>query len=166
MSPSAKDMFALVVAELRDLLKPRGFVKRGNRFGLRRGDDWGVIDFQMHNLATTKESVSFVINLGVWIRAFEDVPQGDPPAISRCHWNRRVGGEPPEADERWWIIDRETDLARVVPLVTRAIEAALPMLEQHMNAATIIGLFLQGKNADLRIGISYRDRIQQLASKL
>ena len=158
------DNYRALVVELGKALKPRGFRKRGDLFGLRRGDDWGVVDLQKHSLATTRESVSFAINIGSWFRAFEDDSRRDPPAITDVHWRSRIGGEPPEEDERWWIIDDETELARLVALVLAAIEDAMPVLERHMNQALIVDKFLRGKNADLLIPLSYRARLERLAA--
>jgi hypothetical protein len=109
--------------------------------------------------------VWFAIEIGVWFRDFEDESRDGPPAIADCHWSQRVGGEPPEEDERWWIIDNETAVDELIPLVTGAVEAALPVLDSHMDEARMIALFLEGKTAHFRVGRSYRDRIERLAAK-
>lgn len=141
-------------------------MKRGHRFGVRRGADWGVVGIQKHGLATTAEQVQFTIEVGAWFRNFEDEPRESPPAISACHWSQRVGGEPPEADERWWIIDRETELDRLTSVLTPAVEAALASLARCMDERFVIAQYLAGNKFNLRIGKSYRDRILRLAARL
>src|SRR5438128_557165 len=131
-------MFDEVVQEVAARLKSRGFVKRGHRFGLRRGDNWAVIDFQKHTIATTRVNIRFTVNLGVWLRSLEDGARDSPPAIADCHWWDRVSTEPP--NERWWIVDEESVSGLLGPLVAVAVENAIPNLIEHLDDSKILTL--------------------------
>jgi hypothetical protein len=161
MSTRTQDIYAGIVVDIAKVLKPRGFLKRGDRFGQRRGDDWAVVDLQKHSSATTKDNIRFAINLGVWFRDLEDAPQKSPPSIADCHWWDRVRDEPPEDSERWWIIDYESDSELLSKVVLQALEAALPKLDA-VNEAEVLERFRAGKKAQLRIGRRHEARIREL----
>ena len=162
MGRTPHENFDDVVEHIHRWLRARGFVKRGNRFGVRRGEDWGVIALQKHSLATTRANVEFGVNLGAWFRDFEDAPLESVPADSDCHWRGRVGDEPPESAERWWIIDDETSLVHLLPQITAALERAVLALERGMDEEWLVAQFLARGNVD---GLSIRrdqcDRVAQ-----
>ncbi len=165
MIRTAQDAYAEVIAAVHVALKRRGFLKRGHRFGLRRGDDWAIIDLQKHSLASTRENIRFTINVGVWFRDLEDATRVAPPSIVECHWWDRAGHEPFEKGEHWWIIDNETVSAVLARRLVGAIVAALPNLERHLDEVAVLTMFMSGDRSAFRIGRSYESRVQSVLNQ-
>jgi hypothetical protein len=158
-------MYDEVVRAMAVPLKGRGFLKRGDRFGLRSGDNWGVIDLQKDSRATTRTNIEFVINLGVWLRTLEDEPRDSPPAISDCHWwerartERPILGEWPPPREKWWIIDDESVPGFLPPLVTAAVAGAIPVITEHLEEGRISSLYRAGRLSGLQLARRHRARL-------
>jgi hypothetical protein len=108
-SEAFKDLLSVHLAPA---LKQSGFRKKGQSFG-RRGDGvWGVINFQRSQWSS-RECITFTINVGVWVDAvaafrLEDtdrVPRTGAPPEAYCHWRQRIGWLLPDQRDIWWDVE-------------------------------------------------------------
>ncbi len=148
-----------------EALLPGGYRRSGNTFRARNGDNWKLINLQ-RSTKSTKASVLFTANLGVFLARlaeFDAATFGRAPKVplaSDCHLRVRLGELDDPATERWWILDRETQLTEVTLQVTQRLETeAVPLLDKYSADEHLRDLWLSGRSP----GLTKVQRLRYLA---
>jgi Domain of unknown function (DUF4304) len=145
------EAYGLLLAGLTNELKGRGFSRQGSSFYLRKGNNWGLINFQK-STKSTADSILFTVNLGVAserLRRFFSGQKAELPGVSACHWSMRLGFLQAGRD-KWWTVDRGTVLDLVEEEIRHLLlERGIPEIEKHVDDASLRDLWLAGRSPGL-----------------
>lgn len=149
----ASELYKELIKEISSLLKEKGFSRKGNCLYLRKGDNWGLLDFQKSRKSTADEII-FTINLGVCsgrlLEFFSPDLLEKKPSIEACHWRERVGFLLPERQDKWWLVRTTEPLDPLVDeLKGCLVRVAIPAIEQHLSDEQLCSEWSSGKSPGL-----------------
>jgi hypothetical protein len=161
---TAAATYNALLRALAPVLAAYQFRRRGNRFAALKSDCYWVVGFQKSLRHSTSESLRFTINLGVLSRAIAELRHldynRDVPSDPDCHLRSRIGQLLDEPDDRWWIIDRETDLALLFSTHRDLLEERVfPYFEGIGSDRGLRELWLSGQSP----GATEVERLRNLA---
>jgi hypothetical protein len=140
-----------LLTELGPVLSEQGFRRRGQRFHLRGGDNWALVEFQK-STKSTREATIFTVNLGVALGrllTFAGVDTARPPSIDQCHWSERIGFLVGSRD-KWWTIDQATDVGALDEELRREIvDRGVPEIKRLLSEEALKILWLEGRSPGL-----------------
>lgn len=118
-------------------LRAVAFRKRRNSFSRLSAAGWGLINFQASQFGTL-DSVSFTINIGLAFAELSDVTAG-PPTFGRADVRQRIGPLLNERQDKWWVLQPDSDFDAVAADVTAAVSGTvIPWLEERATLATVL----------------------------
>jgi hypothetical protein len=131
-----QDKFKELLKALAPFLKGYGYSRRGQNFRTQRGDNWGILFFQKGKW-NTKTELEFTVNLGVFSKAidrfFLDWGKDAPPEWGYDHWRTRIGFVLPGRQDKWWVIDEETDLPDLIQTLQSVLPLAIAEIEKYIK---------------------------------
>ena len=149
----ALERYKELIKVISSLLKEKGFSRKGTCFYLRRGNNWGLLDFQKSRKGIVGETI-FTVNLGICSGRLLEFLSPDlleqKPSIEACHWRERVGFLLPERQDKWWSIRSTGPLNSLVNELKDCLDqAAIPAIEQHLSDEQLCSEWLSGKSPGL-----------------
>jgi Domain of unknown function (DUF4304) len=155
-------VFEQMVKTIAERLHPLGFIRRGTVLRIMGKDTCGIVEFQ-RSMKSSRDRLLFTVNLGVVCG--ELLESGSPDLyrarIVDAHVWLRIGSLLQSCPDKWWEITTSTDpgaLASEVADLT--VEKAVPYLQDHLSADSIVGLWESGQSP----GLTDRRRITLLAA--
>jgi hypothetical protein len=149
------ELFDDVLKRLSDALSASRFRRSRNTFRAQDREAWLVIQVQKSQFST-KESIRFTLNAGICLKTllrFDARTLGSArraPVEPDCHVRVRIGELLPDGEDKWWIIDHESEpdgLRRAV--ISAATDHALPFLQRFGSESRVRDLWLGGKSPGL-----------------
>ncbi len=143
------DCYKVLLSNLKDFLKIKGFSKKGDSFYISNHDNWGIINFQK-STSNSVEMKSFTINIGVFstkIEAFMGTYDAKKISVWDCHWRNRIGLFLPEKKDYWWKIDSQTSIEVLYNEIVNIIDAIIiPNLNKYLSDENIKSNWLDGNS--------------------
>jgi len=142
------DYYKVLLLEVEEKLKSKGFTKKGNTFYLFENNNWALLNFQKSkNSSSTR--VTFTINIGVLSTALRKIIDNTDiavkPSIEDCQWKKRIGFLLPEKQDYWWEIDNDSSLKNLIAEITKTITTfAIPEIENHISDENLEKEWLRG----------------------
>lgn len=135
----------IVLAQMREVLKPEGFKKKGNNFFRRETDVYLFIQIQS-SMSSSQNDLRLTVNLGIFSTLIE---QSNPSLIS-SHWRERIGFLSEKKFDKWWTITNlekaETAGAEISNLLQ---EKVLPLLYSLNSTAKLISYWENGEGGGI-----------------
>jgi hypothetical protein len=107
-SPVLRNRFRQIIREAIDpILKPLGFVKRGQVYRKQLPELWWVMDVQRSRWNTSQEC-DFTCNVGIHVpnvrsMYYPEYPEPELPDVPHCIINARIGALNPDRElDLWW----------------------------------------------------------------
>jgi hypothetical protein len=128
---NSNDYRRIVLSRLHEALKPRGFRKTKALFSAERNDTVLFIQLQSSR-STTKDKLIATVNLGIFSRKVaQAVGNTRAPNIGDAHWRVRIGYFLPDASDKWWEIQSESDaILSASEINSLLIDKALPEMQR------------------------------------
>lgn len=141
---SAREKLNEFLGFIAPLLKEYGYVQKGQNFYIRKGGNWGLINFQK-SVSSTNDLIKFQVNLGIYstalARFFHNWKKGPPP-ILECHWRDNSACQPEQG--YWWMIDETTALPHLVSHFNDLLPRAKSRIENYITDEALRDLYLSG----------------------
>ncbi|MCW5967908.1 MAG: DUF4304 domain-containing protein [Blastocatellales bacterium] len=134
-------------------LKTRGWARKQQTFFLKKGENWGIINFQKSR-RSSKDKIIFTINIGVasglLLRFLSGKKDNEKPKLSDCHWKCRIGILLPGKEDKWWIIDTNTAPESLDGEILGCLtDLAVPEIETYLSDDSLKDLWLSGCSPSL-----------------
>jgi len=134
-----------VAAPTAELLKKRGFRKRGWRFSAERADAVMVVAFQSSQ-ATDRNHLKVTVNLSIHLKGLQDTWSG----FGGEHWAQRIGRFMAVPVDHWWTCSNDDEAKRAGEQIAALLEqAALPEMERLACAEALRDLWASGQSPGL-----------------
>lgn len=138
--------FDLIIKDgFHQILKPLGFIKKGNNFYLQKPNLGHIINVQKSSFGS-KDNISFTINTGIFIPEYwnvfynyndEEVPKF--PIEPVCILRRRIGNLNKQGDT-WYEIDEKTDSQIIIEEMRQNLRKfILPHFDKILDKKMLIG---------------------------
>lgn len=145
----SEEVFDEILEDSAEILKVRGFVRRGPVFRLVNRNKCGIIEFQRSD-ESSSEKVVFTINLGIVCGELLDSGPSSAAKshIIDAHLRQRLGMLLPDRSDKWWEAspDRASVAQEIVGLLSTV---AVPYVESHMATEALIALWESGQSPGL-----------------
>lgn len=137
--------FEKIISEgFHELLKPRGFKKKGNNFYLRLDTIGQIVNVQKSAFGN-RENIRFTINTGifvpaVWLEFFDKTGKGIPeyPNESGCLIRKRLGNIRKQGDI-WFEIQEHTDEQQLIEEIRINLkEFILPYFDRLVSTENLL----------------------------
>lgn len=140
---SSERYIRLVCDEVWQVLKPRGFRRRGQTFSRESSEAFEIVNVQK-STDSTHEAAKLTVNLGVYYKIVDDLfgrPPQTKPMHYDCQYQTRLGRllEPPE--DRWWTMSSDMEVEAAANEILYAVETA------GLRALEAVGTLLGAKAA-------------------
>jgi hypothetical protein len=147
-----------ILAKMQEVLKPRGYRKRGSTF-FKECDDVVLEVNLQKSRSSTGAQVKATINLRVYSRTLTRA-MGYPmeyPTDPHRHWEARIGQFLPQPGDPWWEARSEAEAAQAGEEIAQAlIQYGLPALDQ-VSSTDRLRAWWQSSRADLGTMKTQRD---------
>jgi hypothetical protein len=137
--------FAAPIAEL---LKIRGFKKKGLRFVADPGDALLIIQLQSSSSSTGSQKI-LTVNLGVYSKtlAAKLGEQKSSPTVWDCHWQERLGYLMKDPTDKWWTMSSEAEAQAAGQEAAGLLrDAGIPLLESLNSTERLRALWQRGES--------------------
>jgi hypothetical protein len=135
----------IVLAQMREVLKPEGFRKKGNNFFKPEQDVYLFIQIQS-SMSSSQNDLRLTVNPGI----FSTLIEQSKPSLISSHWRERIGSLTERKLDKWWTItssaEAETAGAEISELLR---EKALPLLYSLNSTAKLISYWEKGGSAGI-----------------
>ncbi|WPU99897.1 DUF4304 domain-containing protein [Mucilaginibacter sp. cycad4] len=145
------DKLKLLLANIENVLKRKGFVKSGNTFYIESNGNWGMLNFQKSKSSTNAETI-LTINLGVSLvslRRFKNENIKKKPDVLDCHWGMRIGHLLPQKTDYWWKIDDSNIKEVEDEILIVILNIAIPEILNHLKEGELEKEWLAGFSTGL-----------------
>lgn len=145
--------FKVLLKGIADLLKPRGFSKRGMSFRRMSSGNVALIAAQRSQFSTAG-STRFTFNAAI---ICERLLRDEGPTISKAglmhaHLSQRIGEFLNEPTDKWWELDDASDPSVVLTDLAPLVELAASFLVEYTEDAKLIDLWESGRSPGLTGG--------------
>ena len=130
-----------------EILKPRGFKKKGFKFVADSGDVLLIVQLQSSTSSTSSQKV-LTANLGVFSKTLSGKMgyQISEPTVWDGHWQERLGWLMKDPSDKWWTVSAE-DEAQAAGLEVAGLlkEVGIPLIESLNSTERLRELWQSGK---------------------
>lgn len=145
--------FKVLLQDVADLLKPRGFSKRGMSFRRMSSGNVALIAAQRSQFGTAG-SIRFTFNAAI---ICERLLRDGGPTISKAglmhaHLSERIGEFLSEPADKWWDLNGASDPSVLMADLAQPLELAAQFLVEHVEDANMIDLWESGRSPGLTDG--------------
>jgi len=118
------DYRKIVTDEIKSLLKPYGFTKKGNVFLLKNGDITYYVDTQS-SLGSTKDSLKLTVNVRLTSEQLAWLSGTSMAEDKQDHHVQRIGQYYPGHPDKWWVIQNEREASQASNEITHLLASAV-----------------------------------------
>jgi len=152
------DLFEIVLSDVSDAIRPKGFSRRGKVF-------WKVVDSNIELIAfqksvsNTSDKLLFTINLGI---SCGELMEGSLEikkrlAIMNAHFRQRIGFVLEYKRDHWWEISAASNVDSISREICHSVcDSAIPYLDNFSHTRDLIALWETGSAPGLTA--AQRDR--------
>lgn len=146
--------FKSVLDAVATVLKEVGFVRAGANMRHITQDCAAIVQFQ-RSVSSTIDSIRFTVNLGVVCGALysDGKAKLKKAKLIDAHLVRRIGDFLPSSPDKWWVLDRGSDVETVTrEILSILVDVAIPFIVEHASNAALIDLWRSGNSPGLTEG--------------
>jgi hypothetical protein len=139
-------------------IKPFGFKRAGKIARLLVFNNSAILAFQRSRDSTT-ELIKFTINLAIvsGILYDQEVKPLEKARDIDGHLRQRIGALLPEHPDKWWVIEKTTDLQQIICELSDIVsEKAIPFLLRYVKTEELLALWESGQAPGLTEGARVR----------
>jgi len=136
----------MLLSEMRGLLKPLGYLKKGLIFEKDYSQIIHLIGLQKSRDSTAL-AIKVTVNLGVWLKSLTPIRAGRPdrPSVWDAHWRYRIGHLLPEKCDKWWWVTNDAEAQMTAKEICSALNKfALPKLGEIQTEDDLVSLWRNG----------------------
>lgn len=144
-----RDNFAIVMINIGQAIKDRGYKRKGSTFENKTEDVLLMVNIQKSAKGGARQT-TLTVNLGVFILSEKLGQLNRRPTIWDCHWRRRLGNLLPRPADQWWQIEDENSAYLVAHEIIRLLgEFGFPALDRVSSSAKLVSLWQTGQSPGL-----------------
>lgn len=147
MGSDPKNLLKHFTGPIWEILKPKGYRKKGIKFVADPGDVLLIIQLQSSSSSMSDQKI-MTANLGIFSKTLSAKMgyQISEPTVWVCHWQERVGWLMKDPTDKWWTI-RTEDEAQAAGLEVAGLlkEVGIPLLESLNSTERLRQLWQSGK---------------------
>ena len=144
-SMTSKDFKQIIVDQLSDALKPKGFKKSGDTFSLSNDDLSYFINVQSSK-ETTLASLKLTLNIEIYSSLIYKLQDTSLPEKWSRHFTQRIGFMLDNPHDKWWTIENDKEAKDVANEITDiTISKVLPTFDKLKTTNDLATLWRQNK---------------------
>lgn len=146
------EAYKLLLKDITSMLKEQDFKKVGSYYYYQQDNNIGILSVQK-SLNSSSSKIKFTINVGVFctsIYRFIHYEDKKNPTIDNCHWKTRIGLLMPENEDKWWIIENDSDTELLRKELFHMMNFyVIPAIKNHITDNQLEKYWLDGKSDGL-----------------
>jgi len=136
----------VLLSEMRALLKPLGYLKKGMIFHRDKLEIIHLVGLQK-SMDSTGQAIKVTVNLAIWVKSLAPIRAGRPdtPSVWDAQWRERIGFLMQERHDKWWWITSEAEAETTAKEICLALDKfALPKLNEIQTEHDLVSLWRNG----------------------
>lgn len=145
----------IILTRIYEVLKPKGFKKKGNNFFKLENDVYLIVQLQS-SISSAQNNLKLTVNLGIFSTLIEQSFSAlNNPSLVNSHWRKRIGFLDEKKFDKWWTITNSGEAEIAGQEITKILqEKGLLVLSELNSTDKLISLWKKGES----VGITDKQR--------